>query len=159
MTKAGLHCHSTASPDAATPPDEVYALAKSRGMDFVTLTDHDAIDGAVALAQQHDDAFVSVELTCAFRGEAQRVHVLCWGVTPVEFEELRRLSSDVEGVAAYLADHAIANALAHPYFTVAAPLTAHHRRRLARLFGAWETRNGARAAELNAPAAIWADTH
>ena len=59
-TRADLHCHSTASaisklgvqralglPECATPPDEVYALAKRRGMDFVTITDHDTIDGAL----------------------------------------------------------------------------------------------------------------
>src|SRR3954454_18970580 len=52
--RADLHCHSTASqvsklgvqralglPECATPPEEVYALAKRRGMDFVTITDHD----------------------------------------------------------------------------------------------------------------------
>jgi predicted metal-dependent phosphoesterase TrpH len=29
-------------PECATPPAEVYALAKRRGMDFVTITDADA---------------------------------------------------------------------------------------------------------------------
>jgi predicted metal-dependent phosphoesterase TrpH len=62
MTRVDLHCHSTASavakldvqhalglPECATPPEEVYALAKRRGMDFVTITDHDTIDGVLAL--------------------------------------------------------------------------------------------------------------
>ena len=40
-----------------------------------------------------------------------------------------------------------------------APLTARHRRRLAELFEVWEVRNGARAPELNAPAAVYVDTH
>ena len=34
-----------------------------------------------------------------------------------------------------------------------------HRRRLARLFPVWETRNGSRAKELNMPAAIYIETH
>jgi glycosyltransferase involved in cell wall biosynthesis len=42
---------------------------------------------------------------------------------------------------------------------VAAPLTPRHRRRLAELFDVWEVRNGARAPELNRPAAIYVDTH
>ena len=59
-SRADLHCHSTASqvsklgvqralglPECATPPEEVYALAKRRGMDFVTITDHDTIDGVL----------------------------------------------------------------------------------------------------------------
>ncbi len=53
----------------------------------------------------------------------------------------------------------IACALAHPFFAVAAPLSARHRRRLARIFDVWETRNGARAHELNQPAAVYVDTH
>ena len=47
----------------------------------------------------------------------------------------------------------------HPFFSVAAPLTPRHRRRLAELFDVWEVRNGARAPELNRPAAIYVDTH
>ena len=68
-------------PECATPPEEVYALAKRRGMDFVTITDHDTIDGALAIADR-PDVFVSEELTAGFRGEPQQVHVLCLGITP-----------------------------------------------------------------------------
>ena len=62
-------------------------------------------------------------------------------------------------VAEYLREQEIACALAHPFFSVAAPLTARHRRRLAELLDVWEVRNGARAPELNRPAAIYVDTH
>ena len=51
-------------PECATPPEEVYALAKRRGMDFVTITDHDTIDGVLAIADR-PDVFVSEELTAA----------------------------------------------------------------------------------------------
>jgi hypothetical protein len=44
--------------ECATPPEEVYALAKRRGMDFVTITDHDTIDGALEIADR-PDVFVS----------------------------------------------------------------------------------------------------
>jgi glycosyltransferase involved in cell wall biosynthesis len=55
-------------------------------------------------------------------------------------------------------DRDIACALAHPYYTVEAPLTARHRRRLAELFGVWEIRNGARPRSLNHPAATYVAT-
>ncbi len=67
-------------------------------------------------------------------------------------------SGDVELCAAYLYEREIACALAHPYYNVGAPLTARHRRRLAELFSIWETRNGARARELNRPAATYVAT-
>jgi glycosyltransferase involved in cell wall biosynthesis/predicted metal-dependent phosphoesterase TrpH len=169
-TRVDMHCHSTASqvsklgvqralglPECATPPEEVYALAKRRGMDFVTITDHDTIDGVLAIADR-PDVFVSEELTAHFRGEPQAVHVLCYGISPEDHEWLQAHSGDVELCAAYLHEREIACALAHPYYNVSAPLSARHRRRLAELFGVWETRNGARARELNLPAATYVAT-
>lgn len=169
-SRVDMHCHSTASqysklgvqrslglPECATPPEEVYALAKRRGMDFVTITDHDTIDGCLELADR-PDCFVSEELTARFAGEPQAVHVLCYGITPGDHEWLQANSGDVEACAAYLHERGIACALAHPFFNVAAPLTRRHRRRLAELFPVWEVRNGSRAAELNMPAAVYVET-
>jgi glycosyltransferase involved in cell wall biosynthesis/predicted metal-dependent phosphoesterase TrpH len=171
MTRADLHCHSSASqlsklgvqrtlglPECATPPEEVYELAKRRGMDFVTITDHDTIDGVLEIADR-PDVFISVELTASFKGEPQAVHILCWGITPEDDEWLQRNSNDVELCAEYLHGCGIACGLAHPFYAVAAPLRARHRRRLAQLFSVWETRNGSRARELNLPAAIYIETH
>jgi glycosyltransferase involved in cell wall biosynthesis/predicted metal-dependent phosphoesterase TrpH len=136
----------------------VYDLAKRRGMDFVTITDHDTISGVLEIAERAD-VFCSEELTARFRGEPQAVHVLCWGVTPDDHEWLQAHSDDVETCAEYLHGNSIACALAHPFYAVAAPLEARHRRRLARLFPVWETRNGSRARELNLPAAVYIETH
>ncbi len=170
-SRVDMHCHSTAShfsklgvqrslglPECATPPQEVYELAKRRGMDFVTITDHDTIDGCLALADR-PDCFVSEELTARFAGEPQAVHVLCYGIDPGDHEWLQAHAGDVEACAAYLHEREIVCALAHPFFNVAAPLTRRHRRRLAELFPIWEVRNGSRAAELNMPAAIYIETY
>jgi glycosyltransferase involved in cell wall biosynthesis/predicted metal-dependent phosphoesterase TrpH len=170
-SRVDMHCHSTAShlsrlgvqrslglPECATPPQEVYELAKRRGMDFVTITDHDTIAGCLEL-EGRPDCFVSEELTARFAGEPQAVHVLCYGITRGDHEWLQAHSGDVEACAAFLHENGIACALAHPFFNVAAPLTRRHRRRLAELFPVWEVRNGSRAAELNMPAAVYVDTH
>lgn len=170
VSRADLHCHSTASqisklgvqrsaglPECATPPEEVYELARRRGMDFVTITDHDTIDGALEIAHL-PGTFVSEELTASFPGEPQAVHVLCYGITPDDHEWLQAHSGNVEECAEYLHGNEIACALAHPFYAVAAPLEPRHRRRLAELFGVWEVRNGSRAAELNLPAAFAAET-
>jgi glycosyltransferase involved in cell wall biosynthesis/predicted metal-dependent phosphoesterase TrpH len=170
--RADLHCHSTASqlsklgiqnavglPECATPPEEVHALAKRRGMDFVTITDHDTIAGCLEISDR-PDVFISEELTVGFRGEPGRlVHVLCYGIDPGDHEWLQAHSDDVETCAAYLHEREITCALAHPFYSVEAPLLPRHRRRLAELFGIWEVRNGSRAPELNAPAAVYVETH
>src|SRR4051794_29455604 len=82
-TRVDLHCHSTASelsklgiqrslglPECATPPEEVYALAKHRCMDFVTISDHDTIDGCLSIAHL-PGVFLSEELTVWFKDEPQ----------------------------------------------------------------------------------------
>jgi hypothetical protein len=73
--KCDLHIHSYFSGACTTPffnkicresysdPDEVYALLRDRGMDLVTLTDHDSIEGAEKL-RHHPNFFISEELTC-----------------------------------------------------------------------------------------------
>jgi glycosyltransferase involved in cell wall biosynthesis/predicted metal-dependent phosphoesterase TrpH len=170
-SKADLHCHSTASehsklgvqrsvglPECATPPQEVLELAVKRGMDFVTISDHDTIGGVLQIA---DDprVFISEELTTWFRDEEQAVHVLCLGITPDDHERLQANARDVEVVAEYLHANHITCALAHPFYAVESPLTPRHRRRLAELFPIWEVRNGSRARELNAPAAVYIETH
>jgi glycosyltransferase involved in cell wall biosynthesis/predicted metal-dependent phosphoesterase TrpH len=170
-SRADMHVHSTASelsklgiqrslqlPECATEPTEVYELAKRRGMDFVTITDHDTIDGALTL-RHLPDTFISEELTAWFRGEPQAVHVLCYGITPEDHEWLQAHSDDVEACAEYLDGNGITAALAHPFYAVQAPLAARHRRRLAHLFPIWETRNGSRAKELNLPAFVYIETH
>jgi len=170
-TRVDLHCHSTASeisklgiqrslglPECATPPEEVYELAKRRGMDFVTITDHDTIDGCLEIADRAD-VFISEELTAWFRGEPQAVHLLCFGITPDDHARLQERNRDLEACAEYLHSHEIACSLAHPFYAVEAPLTPAHRRQLAQLFPVWETRNGSRARELNMPAAIYIETH
>ena len=171
VSRADMHVHSTASelsklgiqnslhlPECATEPEEVYELAKRRGMDFVTITDHDTIAGALKIADL-PGVFISEELTVWFKNEPQAVHVLCYGITPDDHEWLQAHNDSVEDCAAYLHDREITAALAHPFFAVEAPLTPRHRRRLAQLFPIWETRNGSRAKELNLPAFVYIETH
>ncbi len=171
VSRADMHVHSTASelsklgiqrslhlPECATEPEEVYELAKRRGMDYVTITDHDTIAGALEIAHL-PGVFVSEELTVWFKGEPQAVHVLCYGITPEDHEWLQAHNYSVEECAEYLDDRGLTAALAHPFFAVEAPLTPRHRRRLAQLFPIWETRNGSRAKELNLPAFVYIETH
>ncbi len=170
-SRVDMHVHSTASelsklgvqrslnlPECATEPWEVYELAKQQGMDFVTITDHDTIAGALSISHL-PDTFISEELTVSFKGEPQAVHVLCYGIAAGDHEWLQAHNDDVETCAAYLQEHEITAALAHPFYAVRSPLTARHRRRLAQLFPIWETRNGSRAKELNLPAFVYIETH
>ena len=163
-SRVDMHCHSVASrstkpevrkalvlPECATEPEAIYELAKRRGMDFVTITDHDTIHGALRLADR-PDFFVSEELTARFKDEPREVHVLCYGIDPDDHARLQERAGDVEAVAEYLHRRGILAALAHPFWEVEEPLTLPHRRRLAQLFPVWEVRSGYFGTALNAPA-------
>jgi len=159
-----MHCHSVASRltkpevrkaiffgECATEPEAIYELAKRRGMDFVTITDHDTIAGGERLAHR-PDFFVSEELSARFKGEPREVHVLCYGIDPDDHARLQERSGDVEAVAEYVHSRQILAAVAHPFWEVEEPLTLRHRKRLAELFPVWEVRSGYFGTELNAPA-------
>ena len=163
-SRVDMHCHSVASRstkpevrkavffgECATEPEALYELAKRRGMDFVTITDHDTIDGALRLADR-PDFFISEELTARFAGEPREVHVLCYGIDPDDHARLQERASDVEACAEYIHGRGIVAALAHPFWDVEEQLTLRHRRRLAQLFPIWEVRSGYFGTELNAPA-------
>src|SRR5271169_3163382 len=92
--RVDLHCHSRASteadeavlqaircPESYSEPGEVYAQAKQRGMDFVTITDHDSIGGVEELADR-PDVLVGEEVTCYFPEDLCKIHLLVWGITP-----------------------------------------------------------------------------
>ena len=65
--RADLHVHSWhsgftrsmamfRSRDCYSTPGEIYRAAKSRGMDVVTITDHDSIDGCLEFLSRHPGA-------------------------------------------------------------------------------------------------------
>ena len=77
--KADLHCHSRFSVfkyfrrantrDCYSPPEDVYRIANERGMSFVTLSDHDSIDGALYLLNKNPDMtdfFIGEEIEAFF---------------------------------------------------------------------------------------------
>ena len=81
MAKTDLHVHSKYSEHSSdwflkriganesyVNPDDNYILARQNGMDFVTITDHNRIDGSIYLQEKYpDNVFSGVELTTYFQ--------------------------------------------------------------------------------------------
>ena len=156
--RVDLHCHSNASseageavleafgcPESYSRPQQVYDLAKRRGMNFVTLSDHDCITGLAELAA-FSDVFVGEELTCFFPEDRCKIHLLVWGITPFDHEQLQRLAPDIYQVADYVAQHHIAHSVAHPLYRQNDRLEQFHLERLLLLFKGFECLNGAHSA-------------
>ncbi len=159
-----LHLHSRAStdtgnwvlrqavlPESFTEPLEAYRVAKARGMDFVTLTDHNTLSGALEIAHL-PDAFVSVEVTTRFPEDDTPLHILVWGLDEPQWSDIDQLRSNVYELVDYLQAADLAHALAHPLQRLGADLTADHVERCLLLFPVWEGVNGSRTRAGNAMA-------
>jgi glycosyltransferase involved in cell wall biosynthesis/predicted metal-dependent phosphoesterase TrpH len=136
--------------ESYTPVETVYRLAKEQGNTFVTLTDHNTIDGALELCRLHpDDCFVSTEATAYFPEDGCKVHVLCYGITPEQFAAIQRARENIYNLRDYLRHERIACSIAHATFSVNNRLTLGHIEKLLVLFDVFEGINGTRGQEGN----------
>ena len=164
-TRIDAHCHSKASdgaamaalgliecPECYSEPEAVYDQAMARGMDLVTITDHDTIRGAQMLVERGFERFiVGEEVSVRFPEDRCMLHVLVWGLTPELDEDITRegLRDDVYAFAAWLRDRDLAHAVAHPLYIQNGRLTRWHIERSVLLFRAFECMNGAHAAQVS----------
>ena len=159
--KADLHLHSRYShrapewffrrvglPDSYSDPRALYDELKQRGMDFVTLTDHDSIDGCLAIAERAD-VFVSEQVTAQFPEDRAIVHLLVWGISEEQHRALQALRQNIYELQEYLAQQQLAHAVAHPLYKVNGSLAVAHIEKLALLFRHFEIINGLRDALLS----------
>ncbi len=162
--KADLHVHTVHSGASTLPflrhmlresynaPEEVYRLAKARGMDLVAITDHDQISGALALGDR-DDVIVGCEVTAEFPDEPLCVHLNVLDVTEDQHREIQRRRRDIRDLMPYLRAERIFTSLNHVASGINGPLTGSHVAALMPWVDALEIRNGSRLPGQNRTAA------
>jgi len=123
LMRCDLHVHSWHSGQAEVPvlehvgrecysdPLDVYERARRRGMDLVTLTDHDTIEGALSLAHL-GDTFVSEEVTVFLDG-GRRLHVNVFGLDERQHELVQARRHDFEAFLAFLAEERLPASVNH----------------------------------------------
>lgn len=158
MIRVDLHVHSCHSKHASewilqrlgaqesyTEVETVYRNAKRSGADFVTLTDHNSIDGALEMVARHpQDCFISTEATAYFPEDGCKVHVLCYGITPAQFDAIQKARENIYDLRDYLRVENIAHSVAHATYSVNGRLTVAHIEKLILLFNVFEGINGTR---------------
>ena len=156
--RADLHCHSIASneadeallnaiqcPESYSDPIEVYDQARRRGMDFVTVTDHDSIDGVTTLLSR-PNVLVGEEVTCYFPEDHCKIHLLVWGHSKADHDAMQAVAQDIYKVAEYVESRRLAHSVAHPVYRQNDILERWHLERLALMFKGFECLNGAHSA-------------
>ncbi|MFU8781358.1 MAG: glycosyltransferase, partial [Kiritimatiellia bacterium] len=154
--RCDLHIHSKYSdrpsewflrrigaPESFAEPRELYRLCREQGMDYVTISDHNCIRGALEISDL-PGTFLSSELTTYFPEDRCKVHVLVSGISTQQFEQLQAARENVYDLRAYLVRERIVHAVAHPLFRVNDRLTVAHFEKLLVLFNVFEGINGSR---------------
>ncbi|MBM3199526.1 hypothetical protein FJZ53_01225 [Candidatus Woesearchaeota archaeon] len=95
-------------------PEKAYKLAKDKGMDFVAITDHDSIDGALILNDKYSDIIMGEELEVKASDEGHLVHLLVYDINEKQHEDLTDLKKiGLKDTCKYLRKNAIVHSLAH----------------------------------------------
>jgi len=163
MARADLHVHSKYSMDgdewtlkalgvreSYTELDAIYRAAKSRKMDFVTVTDHNSIEGALRLVHKYpNEAFVSCEFSVVFPENHCKVHILVFDLTEKQFEKLQGLRSNIYAFRDYIRAEKLAYSVAHATLSVNRKIDRNTLEKLILLFDVFESVNGAHAARHN----------
>lgn len=156
ISKADLQVHSKfsdqprewflrriGSSESFTEPINIYETAMSKGMNFVTITDHNSIDGALEIAHL-PNVFISSEITTTFPENNCKIHCLVHGISEIEFRDLQELRKNVYEFREYMLENDIIHSIAHPFYEVNNCLNIDIIEKMLVLFDRFEAINGAR---------------
>jgi len=167
--KCDLHVHTSHSGMCTVPvfrricresysdPGEVYDTLKRRGMDVVTVTDHDSIDAAEAL-RRHADFFLSEEVTCR-TSRGTELHVGVYDISERDHIEIQRRRDDLPALFAYLGERELLFAINHAFSALTGARAEADFDEFAERFPAVEILNGQMLAVANGHAEGFAARH
>jgi predicted metal-dependent phosphoesterase TrpH len=150
--KCDMHIHSKFSGACTTPllskvcresysePKAAYSILRRRGMELVTLTDHDSIDGCEQL-RGRADFFTSEELTCHMPSGTE-VHVGVYDITERQHGQLQQRRDDLVGLLMYLTESRLFFSVNHVFSCLTGRREADDFAWFRDYFPAIESRNG-----------------
>ena len=155
-SKADLHVHSKYSKKPAqwflrrlgcqesySEPEWIYATEKSLGMDYVTITDHNVIDGSLEIAH-HADVIIGEEITTYFPEDDCKIHVQVLGINERIHEDISKIRDNIYDLVSYLRGKNLVHYVTHPFYAINDRLKRYHIERLLLLFDVFEIVNGSR---------------
>ncbi len=122
-------------------PRELYKKLQKAGMDFVTFTDYNSIDGCLEIADLKN-VFLSAQVSAVFPEDGCHVTLLVWNITQEQHHLIQELKENIYELVHYLGINAIAHGIAAPLMGLIDQLQPHHLMKLALLFKHVEGING-----------------
>jgi predicted metal-dependent phosphoesterase TrpH len=126
--------------ESYTAPRPLYETLKQRGMDLVTVTDHDSID-AVEELRRYTDFFLSEEVT-AISPDGTELHVGVYDIQERHHTEIQRRRKDLPALCAYLSEQQLFFTINHVYSSLTGRRTEADFALFARDFPGMEALNG-----------------
>ena len=126
--------------ESYSEPQPLYETLKGRGMDLVTVTDHDSID-AVEQLRRHPDFFLSEEVTALTPGGTE-LHIGVYDIEERHHIEIQRRRKDLPALSAYLGEQGLFYTVNHVYSSLTGRRTGHDFTLFARHFSGMEVLNG-----------------
>jgi predicted metal-dependent phosphoesterase TrpH len=118
-------------------------------MSFVTLTDHDSIDGALYLLNKNPDLkdfFIGEEVETYFPETGQRIHVGVWAIDEAQHREIQKLRGNIRELVPYLKSQQLLFAVNHLFQNYRMKnVAARYIAELLEMFDVFEVLNGAMA--------------
>lgn len=166
--KVDLHVHSKYSEhpsqwllqrlgtkESYTEPIHIYETAKKNGMTYITITDHNKIDGVRLLKEKYpDEVFMGVEATTYFPDDMCKIHILIYDFTEEQFRIIDEKRKNIYDLREYLYKENLPHSVAHATFSINDKLKFEHLEKLILMFDVFEIINGGRAYKNNK---IWQD--
>lgn len=144
--------------ESYSTPEALYRVAKSRGMNLVTITDHDSIDGVLTIADR-PDVIIGCEITATFPEDGAIGHIGVLDITETQHREAQKLRRNAHELVRYLKKQQIFSTLNHLASLSAGRLTASHIFSVLPWIEALEVKNGTRLKCQNRTATALAKAH
>ena len=124
-----LHCHDYNSnvpdellgrilrvPETWLRSEDLLETLKSHGCDTFTITNHNNARSCYEVRDRGIDILTCAEFSCTVPDYRRGIHVLTYGFTPRQEEELDKLRSNLYKFMEYAAEHDIPTIWAHPLY-------------------------------------------
>jgi predicted metal-dependent phosphoesterase TrpH len=121
-------------------PEAVYQTLRGKGMDLVTVSDHDSIDAGEAL-RRHADFFLSEEVTCRMPS-GNELHVGVYDLTERQHVEIQQRRNDLPRLVAYLNEEELFYSVNHAFSALTGRRSLEDFEWVDGAFPAVEVRNG-----------------